>query len=236
MPRLITEYLNVPGAKLAYSQNGNGPVMLLLHGNSGSKKDFLSYQLDFFPDFHTIAVDSRCHGETVSEDLWLSFDQFSDDLLAFFTSLNITSAVIIGYSDGGNLSLFLAKKAPQIFKKIVAISPNYLAEGVNDNFQRGIEKTTRILSWLSKLRLPTKRMLMRMELMTNDIGLTDNDLSSISTSVTIIHAEHDLIKPSHINQMTSLIPGCQVKLIPDCNHLTILNKPATVGTIREVLP
>ncbi len=235
MPRLLTKYFQVPDANLAYIENGSGPVLLLLHGNSGSKKDLLRYQTEYFQDFHTYAIDSRCHGETISEIPVLSFDQFSDDLLSFCAGNSITSASVIGYSDGGNLSLFLAKKAPHIFKNIVAISPNYLANGVSDNFQSGVEKAARFLTWLGRLGLHTRRIVMRLQLMTTDIGLTDGDLGAISTEVTILHAEHDLIKPAHIEQMARLIPGCKVELIQDCTHLTIIHKPAAVAAMRRIL-
>jgi len=228
-----TEYFDVDGARIAYTQHGDGPDLLLLHGNSSSKKEFTKYQGDYFHDFHTIAVDSRGHGETVSPAADFNFDRYSDDVLALCAGRGITSAYVIGYSDGGNLSLHLAKKAPHIFKKLVAISPNYLAGGLNDTFLSGTRNAVKVFSFLSRLGLPAKRFVMRLELMTNDIGLTEADLQGIHASLKIIYAEHDLIKEEHILEMARLIPNCGLQKILKANHLTIFERKETLDCIRQ---
>ena len=233
MNKPTTEYFDCGDARIAYKQNGSGPDLLLLHGNSASKEEFTKYQQEYFKDFRTLAIDSRGHGETKSADTAYSFDQYSEDVLALCAGKGITSAYIIGYSDGGNLSLHLAKKAPQLFKKIAAISPNYLAEGLNDKFLSGIQIAEKIFSFLQRAGFSTKRMVMRIQLMTNDIGLTEADLQSITTDIKILHAEKDLIKEEHIQKMAGLIPHCDLQKIMNSNHLSIPYKTETIEAIRQ---
>ncbi len=235
MIKLVTEYSDVGDARIAYRQNGTGPVLFLLHGNSASKKEFTKYQLDYFKDFNTIALDSRGHGETISTDTEYTFDKYSDDVIAFCASKQISNAYIIGYSDGGNLALHLAKKAPHIFKKIIAISPNYLADGLKEKFSNNLKKIMKVLSFLRQIGIPTKIIMMRFELMTNDIGLTEDDLKGINTSVKILYAENDLIKEQHIIKLACLIPESIVNKIMKSNHLTIFYKKETIECIREYL-
>ena len=129
MEKLPTEYLDLGDVRIAYREHGAGPALILLHGNSASKAMFSKYQTVHFATFRTIAVDSRGHGETVSIDTQYSIHQYSEDVIGLCRAKGISQAFVIGYSDGGNIALFLAKNAPDIFKKIVAISPNYLVSG-----------------------------------------------------------------------------------------------------------
>ncbi|HEY71595.1 MAG TPA: alpha/beta hydrolase, partial [Anaerolineae bacterium] len=96
-----TRYLELKDVRIAYREHGSGPVLLLLHGNSGSKEEFSKYQMLHFENFHTIALDSRGHGETVSSDLHLNIDMISEDVIGFCKAMSIDQAFVIGYSDGG---------------------------------------------------------------------------------------------------------------------------------------
>ena len=112
MNKLPTEYVDLPDIRIAYTQYGNGQVLVLLHGNSESKSIFTEYQTKHFLMFHTFAVDSRGHGESKSTDDEYTIDQFSDDVINLCKTKRINQAYVIGYSDGGNIAFFLAKKAP----------------------------------------------------------------------------------------------------------------------------
>ena len=105
--------------------------LILLHGNSESKRIFNQYQLDDFSMFNTLAVDSRGHGETQSKDEELTIEKFSEDVIEFCNRKGIQQAFVIGYSDGGNIALFLAKKAPDLFPRIVPSRPTPSPAGQN---------------------------------------------------------------------------------------------------------
>jgi pimeloyl-ACP methyl ester carboxylesterase len=235
MEKPATQFQDIGDARIAYRELGSGPVLILLHGNSESKDIFSAYQGIHFQDFRTIAVDSRGHGETSSNDAKYSIAQYSDDVIGLCRAKGIPQAYVVGYSDGGNIALFLAKKAPELFPKLVAISPNYLASGTTDGALRFFQTAAKILRILEKLGLPTRKAILRFDLMLNDIGITDAELGSIRTSLRILYAEKDLIKEEHIQDMGRLIPGASLRKIMRCNHLNILNKPETIADIRTTL-
>jgi phosphatidylglycerol lysyltransferase len=235
MGKLSTEYLDLGDARIAYREHGTGPTLILLHGNSESKGIFSKYQRVHFKMFRTIAIDSRGHGETISNDTQYSISQYSEDVIGLCRAKGITQADVIGYSDGGNIALFLAQKAPKIFKKIVAISPNYLVSGTTDGALRLIRAAAKILRILARLGLPTKKAIMRFDLMLNDIGITAEELGNIQASLRIVYAEKDMIKEEHIKDMGRLIPGATIKKIGHCNHMTIFYKKETIEGIRDYL-
>jgi len=221
MASLKIERLKLDDIQMAYSQCGEGSNLLLLHGNSGSKKFFKQYQLDYFSTYHTFALDSRGHGHSRSKDYTLSYEQQSLDVLNFCKAKGITKTAVIGYSDGGNLALWLAVKAPEVFTKVVAISPNTKASGTKEASYSAIQKAISGMKMLRKFGFPNKKQIMRFELMLTDTGITDEDLQSIKTDVMILYAEKDMIKEEHILQIATQIPGGQVKKIYACNHFTI---------------
>ena len=233
MNKLPTEYVDLPDIRIAYTQYGNGQVIVLLHGNSESKSIFTEYQTKHFHMFHTIALDSRGHGESKSIDDEYTIDQFSDDVINFCKAKGINQSFVIGYSDGGNIALFLAKKAPELFTRIIAISPNYLVSGTTDDALRTIRILYKLMSFLNRIGLGFKKSLMRINLMLRDIGISDEELSGIRTEVKIIYAEHDLIKETHLQQLASLIPGSTLDKVNDCNHMTILNKPEAIEIMKR---
>lgn len=235
MKTLKTEHLKLDDIHIAYAQHGDGENLLLLHGNSGSKKFFRQYQLEYFSNYHTLALDSRGHGQSRSRDDILSYEQQSVDVLNFCKANGITQTKVIGYSDGGNLALWLAVKAPEIFSKVVAISPNTLVSGSTETAICAIQKAIDSMKRLRKFGFPNKKPLMRFELMLTDTGITDVDLQSIKTSVMILYAEKDMITEDHILQIAGQIPGGQVRKINACNHFTIPFQGETIKLMQDFL-
>jgi pimeloyl-ACP methyl ester carboxylesterase len=230
-----TKYLQLGDVKIAYCEHGSGVPLLLLHGNSESKSIFRELQLKHFRHFHTYAIDSRGHGQSTSADGEYSISQLSDDVANFCKKLGIRKTYVVGFSDGGNICLLLAKKHPEIFEKIVALSPNYLVSGMTDDALRALNRRYKMLLLLEKLRLPVRKSIMRWRLMLVDIGITDDELKSIRANVCMLYAENDVVKEEHLLKMSQLIAGCRVKKIARCNHFNIYKKEAAVKEMSAYL-
>ncbi len=175
-------------------------------------------------------MDSRGHGKSGSEGGVLSIERISDDVIAFCEAKNIEKARVIGYSDGGNVSLFLAKKEPDRFVKIAAISPNYLVSGIVDSWL-GVFKCAYALFGLFGLR----KQRLRFGLMLSDIGLTRQDLNSIRTSVEILYASRDMIKEAHLIDIAESIPGARIAKISPTSHLSILKSEKAIEEMASFL-
>jgi pimeloyl-ACP methyl ester carboxylesterase len=233
MGKLSTQYVELGDVRLAYREYGDGPALLLLHGNSGSKALFRKYQLEHFRGYRTLAVDSRGHGQSVSNDNEYSIKQYADDMVRLCTAKGIRGACVVGYSDGGNIALWLAQMAPDLFRKVLAISPNYLVSGSTDESLKQIQGAVKVLEFLGKCGFHTKKPIMRMMLMLKDIGISAAELGGIRTSLMILYAQDDMIKEEHIQQIGRLVPHAKIKKIDRCNHLTIVHKEETIEEIRK---
>lgn len=235
MTSLPTQYLDLPDLRIAFCEVGSGPTLLLLHGNSESKKIFTHYQAKSFTDFHTFALDSRGHGQSRSNDQSYTIPQYCQDVIHFCQEKGIQRTRLVGYSDGGNTALLLAKNAPHLFERIVAISPNYLVSGTEEKTLRLFTNLARGLRFLRRIGFHTQKSIMRFDLMLNDIGITAEELHSIQTGMKILYAEKEMVKPEHIREIADLVPDTDLEMIKGCTHMNILEQPQTVETIREYL-
>jgi Predicted hydrolases or acyltransferases (alpha/beta hydrolase superfamily) len=234
MTQYPTEFQALDDIEVAYWQHGSGPDLLLIHGNSESKAIFADYPAHF-PGFHIWALDSRCHGESRSKDEMLTIEQIADDVIRFCEAKGIRQADVIGYSDGGNVALFLAKKAPQRFGKLIAISPNTLVSGTTDCTLRLFRGVVGVLTFFSRIGFDLKKTLLVLNLMMRDIGLSFADLGQIQTQVKVIYAEKDMIKESHIQEIAAAIPGSSLDKVPGCTHITIPHSPAALQIMQDYL-
>ena len=226
-----TNYLQLDTIKTAYTEFGSGPNLILLHGNSENKNIFKKHQLHYFKNFHTYAIDSRGHGQSISEDNEYSIKQYSEDVVNFCKKMGINKTYVIGFSDGGNICLFLARNNPEIFEKIIALSPNYLVNGTTDNSLRFLNTMYKIILFMKKIHLLPKRIVMRWELMLKDIGIAYEELMKINANILILYAEKDMIKEEHILKISRLIKNCKVKKIGGVNHLNIYKNKETIKEI-----
>jgi pimeloyl-ACP methyl ester carboxylesterase len=233
MAKLETKYVSLTDIKIAYSEYGEGNNLILLHGNSENKNIFYKYQTQFFSNFHTYAIDSRGHGESISTDKELSINQFGEDVIGFCKQLGITKAYVIGYSDGGNISLFLGLKAPQIFERIIAISPNYLVSGTTDSVLKLFTSIYKTFGLLNRIGINMEKWIMRFRLMLCDIGISKEQLNAINTSMRFIYAEKDMIKEKHVIDIHENVPKSTILKIMKSSHLSIPFKKETIIDIKE---
>jgi len=230
-----TQFVQCNDVNIAYTENGEGETLLLLHGNSESKALFKKYQHTFFLDFHTFALDSRGHGQSSWNGENLTIEQFCDDVIEFCRQKEITKASVIGFSDGGNTALFLAKKEPSLFENVIALSPNTLVTGTE-------KKTLVLMRFFHKIFLILKRIglkldlsIQRFNLMLTDIGLSFEDLASIQTKVHLIYSEHDMITEEHMISLHKAIKNSTLYKEMNANHMSEVEKKDVIAHIRKLL-
>ena len=87
---------------------GDGPALLLLHGN-GEDSTYFEHQIeDLSSNFFVCAIDTRGHGGTPMGEAPFTLSQFADDLFDFMNEHEIEQADLLGFSDGGNIAMIFA--------------------------------------------------------------------------------------------------------------------------------
>lgn len=118
-------YLELADARrLFFTDEGEGPAMLFIHGWSCSGADWAWAVTDFMTDHRVVVPDNRGHGASDPADAY-SPKLFAEDAAALLEHLNITSAIVVGHSMGTLTGSALAVEHPDLVDALVLVDPVY---------------------------------------------------------------------------------------------------------------
>ena len=102
----------------AYSIEGNGPPIFLVHGIGARRVTWSGLVSDLRPHFTCISYDLRGHGESPGVGKSFGLDELVADLEALRARLNIPQASILGHSLGGMIGPAYARRYPNRVDKL----------------------------------------------------------------------------------------------------------------------
>lgn len=106
------QWVEANGIRMAYREQGQGSVIIFLHGHSYSSSTWLP-QIEYFSATHrAIAYDIRGFGATGAPDWGYTFPNWARDTVGFMDALDIDKAVLCGLSMGGMIAMQVALDAP----------------------------------------------------------------------------------------------------------------------------
>ena len=210
--------------KLNYIEQGQGQSLILLHGN-GEDTIYFEHQIPYFSkSYHVIAIDTRGHGKSPRGEKPFTIKQFAEDLHDFMDEKGIEKAVILGFSDGGNIALTFALKYPEQVEKMIVNGANLFPSGVRPLYQWPIEIGYRIARLFSKKSEKAKQNAEMLALMVNEPHIEPSELSHLTMPVLVVAGTKDMIKDSHTRLIYKNLPNAQLNII-EGNHF-VANKNA----------
>lgn len=110
--------------KVAYSDTGEGPVVVLLHATLHDRHDFDAIVPTLRRDHRVIAVDWPGHGDSPAPtpNYWPTAASFADVLVDVVATLDLPPAAFIGNSVGGFAAARLAITEPQRVSRLVLVN------------------------------------------------------------------------------------------------------------------
>jgi pimeloyl-ACP methyl ester carboxylesterase len=124
----LGRFIDVDGVRLHFLERGEGPPVVLLHGNVVTAEDWvLSGVLDLIAERHrVIAFDRPGYGfsERPQGSAWTAASQ-AELLLHAFAQLGIERPVVVGHSWGTNAALAIALANPAAVSGLVLVSGYY---------------------------------------------------------------------------------------------------------------
>ena len=199
--------------KLNFIEQGQGQPMILLHGN-GESCDYFEHQIPFFSqDYHVIAIDTRGHGQSPRGEKPFTIKQFAEDLHDFMDEKGIGKAILLGFSDGGNIALTFALKYPERVDKMIVDGANLFPSGVKPLYQWPIEIGYRIAKRFSKKSEKAKQNAEMLGLMVNEPHIEPSELARLTMPVLVIAGTKDMIKESHTRLIYKSLPNAQMNII-----------------------
>lgn len=120
MPRV-----SLPTGEVHYTEQGQGPALVLLHANPGDSRDFQAVIPALAQHARVIALDWPGYGQSALPDHPEARGaHFFDDVLrAFLAALALPQVTLIGNSLGGHAAARLALAEPDKVQALVLVSP-----------------------------------------------------------------------------------------------------------------
>jgi 2-succinyl-6-hydroxy-2,4-cyclohexadiene-1-carboxylate synthase len=133
-------FLKVGNYSFNYGSIGDSKnfPLLFLHGFIGDCHEFEESMLLLCDRFYCLAIDLPGHGKTQvfgAEENY-KIEYISQALISFLERLNIPKCILIGYSMGGRLALYLALHFPQYFSHVILESASPGLKTAEERYKR----------------------------------------------------------------------------------------------------
>jgi 3-oxoadipate enol-lactonase len=131
--------------KLHYSEAGQGPAVVLLHGFPLSSAIWREQQRALSDRFRVIAPDLRGHGQSPAPAGPYAMAALAQDVLALLDALQVHQSTIVGHSMGGYVALAALKQAPERFAALGLVASQTAADSAEarQNRQRLAERVAK---------------------------------------------------------------------------------------------
>ena len=116
---------------MAYQMEGQGPVLLLLHGIAGSSRTWRDVIPLLTDRFTVIAPDLMGHGLSEKPVGDYSLGAFASGIRDLLEVLDVDRASVVGQSFGGGVAMQLAYQHPELCSRLVLVDSGGLGREVN---------------------------------------------------------------------------------------------------------
>lgn len=115
------KYVSIGSETIAYLDEGQGDVVLMIHGNMSSSVHYEPLISRIKDRYRCVALDLRGFGDSSYNHRFDTMAELAEDVSAFMDALTIPSAYVVGWSNGGGVALKLCAMYPEKVKKFFDI-------------------------------------------------------------------------------------------------------------------
>jgi len=254
-------YIQLKDFRLAYTDAGQGPPLLFVHGYPLSR-GLWEPQIEALVDVaRVLAPDLRGFGDSQPVPGPYSMELFADDLNAFLDALEIDEpAVICGLSMGGYVTFAFYRKYAHRVRGLVLTSTRAVpdsAEGKARRDQAAAEAmqagVASVVDGMIPKLLAPQNLKNRPELVERASAIMSSaslqgvvgalnamkdrpdstpTLGRIAVPTLIVHGAEDSIVPlAEARQIADAIPGARLEVIPDAGHLLNIENPEAYNRV-----
>lgn len=223
----VGRYVPVASARLYCEQYGQGPPLLLLHGNGQSIQAYSQQIGSLAQHFHVLAVDTRAQGKSQDATTGpLSYRLFAEDMRQLLDSLHLRHVAILGWSDGGNTALELALRYPTYVSRLVVMGANIFPtdQALDPALLTILRQQLSLLQ--AQADPPARRQARLYQLLLTEPQLTFAELARLQAPVLVLAGEHDLVLEAHTRAIAAHLPQATCFIFPGASH----NAPWEVST------
>jgi len=236
-----------PGTRVYWEEYGKlaGPPVVVLHCGLGSI-ELMGAQIEALANagYRVLAIDSRGHGHSTNTAPATTYEMLADDAAAVMAARGIARADVVGWSDGGNVGLDLARRHGEGVRRLVAFGANHTPppDGADTKMTEWFKNAKADVPEFEPLRYfyrkdsPTPEKWP--ELFARDQAMefsgphwTLAQLGAIRVPVLLENGEHDLILLPYATAMKNAIPGARLEIVRGLGHELPMASPAKANPI-----
>lgn len=227
-PALIDSgHAPVNGISMYYEIHGSptGVPLVLLHGGGSTIDVTFGRMLPLLARTRrVIAVEEQGHGRTTDRAAPVRFETSADDVAALLRHLGIARADLLGFSNGASVGLQVAIRHPELVRSLVFASAMTRRDGAQPELWQFMAQAD-----FSTMPRPLKDAFLRVNPDTAQLRVMhDKDaermrnfqdvpaalLGSVRARTLILIGDRDIVTPGHAVELTRLIPGARLMVVP----------------------
>jgi pimeloyl-ACP methyl ester carboxylesterase len=218
-------YASIDELKIYYEIHGKGSPLVLIHGGGSTIQTSFGRVLhSFAEERQVIAVELQGHGHTPDINRLETFEQDANDVAALMKYLKIENADFFGFSNGGNTTMQIAIRHPNLVRKIILGSVIFRKDGIYSDFWESLnnsrlndmpkqlidayKKVAPDSNDLSKMYEKDKKRMVEFK------DWKAEDIHSINVPALIIIGDEDVVRPEHAVEMFRLLPHARLAILP----------------------
>jgi pimeloyl-ACP methyl ester carboxylesterase len=239
MQKSGSNFASINGNDVYYEVHGlvrNGvPPLVLLHGGGDTiETSFGCILPQLARNRRIVAFERQGYGHTADVDRPFTFEQFADDTTALLDHLEIETADLFGFSNGGTIALHVAIQHPERVRKLVLASAFFSHDGAQPAFWAGFEAATpdmmpQILRDAYETVAPRPEDFERffykgVDLMRRFKDIPAEALEALSAPALVVCGDSDVMRPEHAVQEFRLIPRARLAVLPGTDHMSLTSR------------
>jgi pimeloyl-ACP methyl ester carboxylesterase len=225
-----------------YDEHGTGDPLVLLHGGMAAAESWGAQLPAFSERYRVLLPERRGHGHTADVDGPYTYEAMTDETVAFLEAVLDEPAYLVGWSDGGNVSLHVARDRPDLVRKLVVMGSNYHYTGLLPGFMEGVDvdpadpgltmfrDTYARLSPDEADHWPIVHAKL-IEMWKTGPTMTVDELATIDVPTLVMVGDDDIPPYKHTVSLFESLPNAQLAVIPGASHVFPLEKPALVNEL-----
>ena len=123
--------IEIHGERLAYYDEGQGEVLLLIHGMAGSSQTWREILPRLAKKYRVIAPDLLGHGHSATPRGDYSLGAHASGVRDLLSALDVPRVTVVGHSLGGGVAMQFAYQFPERCERLVLVSSGGLGKEVH---------------------------------------------------------------------------------------------------------
>lgn len=222
----------VPDGRIAASEVGDGPAVVLVHGGTSTgDQEWSGIRVHLARTRRVVTVDLRGHGASSNLGGELSTRRFAADLPHVVRRLGVGQADYVGFSLGANTVLELLCRRPELASSAVLVG------GSATGHPERVRRLSASPAWPAALRglrhavdpSPDYWLHLRTALLADWAANTEVEqrlLDRIRRPVLVVNGCDDPIqRPAVARHLADALPDARLSLVPEAGHAVHLDQP-----------